>query len=354
MNVLLFARYGRLGASSRVRSYQYLSYLESQGIHVTASCLLGDDYLTARYAGGRPHPARVASAYAARLRTLVRARRYDLVWIEKELFPWLPSWGESLLRTLAIPYVVEYDDAIFHRYDQNPRAWIRCLLGAKVDRIMRGATAVIAGNDYLAERARHARARRIDVIPSAVDCRIYTMLQKPPNDPPVIGWIGTPITFEYVVQIQNALAEVCRQGRARLVLVGADPRAVTDIEAEVRPWSEKTEVADVQSFDIGIMPLDDGLWEKGKCGYKLVQYMACGRPVVASPIGVNRSIVTDGENGFMASRREEWVATLSALRDDPELRRRMGAAGRKKVEAEFCTRVTGPRLAGVLRASASG
>ena len=354
MNVLLFSRYGRHGASSRIRTQQYVDYLASRGIRVTTSILLDNDYLAALYAGGGTHALRIAAAYVRRGRALARARRYDLVWIEKELFPWLPPWAERVLETLGIPYVVDYDDATFHHYDRNPRAVVRGLLGRKVDRIMCGASAVVAGNEYLAERARIAGARRIEIVPSAVDCRAYSVPERPPNDPPVIGWIGTPITSRYLVAIEDALAEVCRERRARLILVGARPDAVFGVEAEIRPWSEASEVADVQSFDVGIMPLPDEPWERGKCGYKLIQYMACGRAVVTSPVGANRMIVAEGESGFMASSGEEWIRALSTLRDDADLRGRMGAAGRRRAEKNFCTSVIGPRLADILQTWSRG
>jgi hypothetical protein len=118
---------------------------------------------------------------------------------------------------------------------------------------------------------------------------------------------------------------------------------------EFRPWTEQTEVAELQHFDVGVMPLPDSPWERGKCGYKLVQYLGCGKPVIASPVGANRWIVEQGANGFLAETPEEWKAALSTLLREPGLRSRFGQAGRTKVEREFCIQVNGPKLVATLR-----
>jgi hypothetical protein len=123
---------------------------------------------------------------------------------------------------------------------------------------------------------------------------------------------------------------------------------------EILPWAEDTEVTLIQSMDIGVMPLPDTPWTRGKCGYKLIQYMACGLPVVASPVGVNRDIVEHGVNGFLAESDDEWRAAVDALLNDADLRRRMGAAGRKKVEEQYSLQVWGPRVAQMLRSVAEG
>ena len=126
-----------------------------------------------------------------------------------------------------------------------------------------------------------------------------------------IGWIGSPVTECYLQQIAPALSEVCRRNRARVVLVGAQNAQFQNVPVKMHPWSEEGEERDIQSFDVGIMPLPDELWERGKCGYKLIQYMACEKPVVASPVGINQGLVEHGVNGFLASNLQEWVKALS-------------------------------------------
>jgi len=349
MRILVLSRYSWLGASSRVRCYQYIPYLEAQGFRVTIAPLLDDDYIRNLYAGKPKRPVSIVGAYLRRLRGLLSVRHYDLLWIEKELFPWLPSWVEVLLAHGTIPYVVDYDDAIFHRYDIHPNKLARLLLGSKIDRVMGGAALVVAGNDYIAERARQAGAKRVEYLPSVIDLDRYPLAPARKNTDFTIGWVGTPITAGYLYPVRAALSEVCYGDKARLILVGAGVIGLAGVPIESHSWSEETEVAEIQGFDVGIMPIPDEPWECGKCGYKLIQYMACGRPVVASPVGMNNQIVENGVNGFLASTAVEWVRALNTLKDDPNLGERMGKAGRKKVEEKYCIQVTAPRLASLLR-----
>jgi len=165
-----------------------------------------------------------------------------------------------------------------------------------------------------------------------------------------IGWIGSPSTARYLRDIAPALAEVCRDGHARVRLVGSGAIDLPGVPVEVVAWREDSEVEEIRGFDVGVMPLPDEPWARGKCGFTLIQYMACWLPVVASPVGVNAEIVEEGGNGFLAADREAWVKALEALRVDAALGRRLGAAGRGKVEARYCQAVTGPRVAVLLRA----
>lgn len=139
MKVLLLSRYGYLGASSRIRSYQYIPYLKENGIDVTISPLCGDDYVKAIYAGRKYGWKKTAKAYIRRVCSFLKAGHFDLLWIEKELFPWIPAFDELLLSIVRMPYVVDYDDSVFHRYDLNRKMVVRLFLGRKIDAIMRGA-----------------------------------------------------------------------------------------------------------------------------------------------------------------------------------------------------------------------
>ena len=164
-----------------------------------------------------------------------------------------------------------------------------------------------------------------------------------------IGWIGSPATVKYLYPMHPTFVEVCRDSGTRLVLVGSGQVDLVDVPTETRPWSEYTEVADIQSFDVGIAPMTDEPWSRGKCGYKLIQYMACARPVVASPVGVAPKIIENGINGFLATTTEDWVKAICVLRCNYKLRERMGKAGRIKVERQYCIQVTAPLLASLLR-----
>lgn len=354
MKVLALTRYGRLGASSRLRFYQYLPRLERGGIAVTVAELSRDEYVARLYAGRRPGLGSIAWDYVRRARTLATLRGYDLLWIEKELFPGAPALAERLLSTLGVPYVVDYDDATFHRYDRSSNPLLRHLWPRKIDAVMHGAALVIAGNRYLAERARAAGARRVEILPTVVDPAGYPVRSRLAGEPFTVGWMGTPVTQRYLTSIATALAGVVAEG-GRVRLVGADrlPEGLPVGSAELRPWAEATEAADILAFDVGIMPLDDTEWERGKCGYKLLQYMAAGRPVVASPVGVNPEIVEPGVTGFLAGTPDEWRSAFTRLRDDPTLRTRMGEAGRRRLEAAYSLDLAEPRLRALLKTAST-
>jgi glycosyltransferase involved in cell wall biosynthesis len=256
------------------------------------------------------------------------------------------------LNRLGIPYVIDYDDAVFHNYDLHRKWIVRAMLGRKIDSVMRRARMVIVGNDYLAERARRAGAQCIEYLPTAVDLAGIDPSLQPRNDIFTIGWIGTPANARYLTQIAPALSKICKDGAARLVTVGARQWEFSDVDGEIRRWSIETEAADIQSFDVGIMPLPDTPFERGKCAYKLLQYFACGRPAVASPVGVNSQVVQHAVNGFLASTPDEWTDALTLLRINGTLRRHMGILGREKVERYYSLEKTAPQLAALLKKAA--
>ena len=165
---------------------------------------------------------------------------------------------------------------------------------------------------------------------------------------------GSSSTARYLRDIAPALARVCRDGRARVRLVGSGSVDLPGVPVEGVGWREEAEVDEIRSFDVGIMPLPDAPWARGKCGFKLIQSMACGLPVVASPVGVNGEIVADGADGFLARDAGEWVAALARLKGDAALGGRLGKAGRRKVEARYCLQVTGARVVAVVRGAMGG
>lgn len=347
MRLLLLTRYGPLGSTSRVRFYQYLPYLQSHGLEITLSPLLADEYVQKLYTNQRQSLPFLIRAYLQRLRALLQSRAFDLIWLEKETLPWLPAGLENLLA--RAPLIADYDDAIFHRYDQHRNPLIRAMLGRKIARVMRRTALVIAGNDYLAAYARRAGAKRLEILPSVVDTERYQPATPKTVPPFTIGWIGAPVTAPYLQLIQPALADFCSRTGAILAQVGGGAVDLAQVPLQNRPWTEDTEVSEIQRFDVGIMPLPDEPFERGKCGYKLIQYMACGLPVIATPIGANLKIVEHGVNGYLASTREEWVNALTTLHDNPTLRRQMGTTGRQKVETEYSLQVTAPKLLKLLQ-----
>lgn len=350
MRILALTRYGRLAASSRLRTHQYSAFLAGKGIHLQCEPFFDDAYVQAIYGNGN-RLSSVLGYFARRARVLVSRIGADAIWLEKEVFPWLPWIVEKAFLPRSIPLVVDLDDAIFHRYDRHPLRLVRTALGGKIDAVMRRAALVIAGSSYLADRARSAGARRVEVIPTVVDLTRYPAAPpKADADPIVIGWIGSPKTAPYLRPVERLLS---RMPGISCVAIGAREDQVAGGPFLARPWSEATEVELLRGLDIGIMPLPDEPWTRGKCGYKLIQYMACGLPVVASPVGANADIVRHGETGFLASTEGQWAEALARLVAQAHLRRRMGSAGRQRVQSEFSLQVLAPRLEGLLRSVAA-
>jgi glycosyltransferase involved in cell wall biosynthesis len=342
LKILFLTRYERLGASSRLRTLQYLPLFRKRGWTCDVKPLFPNSYVEAIFSGkSRLRP--LLRGYLRRFFDLLRAPRYDLVWIEKETLPYLPAVFERLMDALGIKYVVDYDDALFHSYDQN-RLWlIRKLMGRKIDVVMGHATAVMVGNSYLGERAKAAGARRIEFVPTVVDRDEVARDERPPG-PVVIGWIGTPYTAAYLKIIEKPLAAMQQRYGVRVRLIGSGPISLDGVQPEYVPWSEEDEWSVINTFDIGVMPLIDRPFERGKSGYKLIQYFACGKPVVASPVGVNSEIVSPGENGFLATSEQDWTEALARLVEDTDLRSRFGAAGRARFEAKYSLRPQAEKL----------
>jgi glycosyltransferase involved in cell wall biosynthesis len=331
--LLMLTRYGRLGASSRLRFFIFKAPLQRCGLDIAENQFLSDTYLQRIYGGQSVNRLEIIGRYASRILALLRSSRSDVIWLEKEALPWMPVWIERLLvgpRTL----VIDFDDGWHLKYDACNAPWHVRLMARKLAALARRADTVLVANRELLRWARDAGATNIVYIPTTVDLSRYRVLNEP-TGAFTIGWIGTPLNLRYLQKIIRPLRRLSEQG-ARLRLIGA-PRdfVLPGIEIDAVPWTEGTEAGQLGSCHVGIMPLDDTPWDRFKSGYKLIQYMAAGRAVVASPVGANLDIVRDGETGFFARTEDDWFGALAKLRDDPELRRRFGSEGRRHCAAHF-------------------
>ncbi len=336
MRILLLSRYTRLGASSRMRCFQYIPLLSRCGIHVDIQSLFDDRYLVDLYGTNRRHWRNIVANYLRRVPALLTLGRYDLLWIEQELFPWLPPLAERLLYGCKVPCIVDYDDAIFHRYDLHRKQLVRQVLGRKIDFIMNRAEAVVVGNRYLAERAINAGANRVAMIPTVIDLERYVPKPDYERIQVTIGWIGSPATYPFFESIAPILTDLMKRLPIRVEVVGGPEIGERGMwPFTYHRWCEASEVDRLNHFDIGIMPLPDTPWTRGKCGYKLIQYMACGIPVVASRVGTNLDIVEPEKSGFLVSTAKEWIDAIERLVTDAALRRTMGRQGRRLVEAHY-------------------
>lgn len=348
-NVLVLTKYSRAGASSRLRSYQYVDYFKKEHYPCDFEIkpFLNDQYLENLYSKKKNTLASLIRVYLNTFLFLIKNRnRYDLVFIEKEIFPYFPAWVE-LIFLKNKKFVLDYDDAIFHNYDRHKNFLIRLFLGKKINQLMKKANLITVGNEYLKQRAVVAKADNIEIIPTVVDLDKYSM--RPDNLEnnliPVIGWIGTSVTQKYLKMIESSLAQVFSIKKFKFLAIGADLNLqLHGFDYEILPWSEKTEVEFLNRIDIGVMPLLDQPFEKGKCGYKLIQYMALGKPVIASPIGVNIEIIQHKKNGFLVLSSQEWIEAFLFLLNNPANMNLMGMESRKIVESRFSLQKYAPIL----------
>ena len=348
MRLLALTRYGRQGPSSRIRLLQYLPALQAAGIDVQVKPFFDEDYVAGLYRG-RVSPASVLRPYARRLRAMYGVDQYDVIWLEKEILPWWPEPFERAVAPTSRPIVVDFDDAVFLRYDRHSSSTVRAVLSDKIDGVMRRAACVIVGNEYLAERARKAGSRCVEWLPTVVDLDRYRVRSWEPDEGQrtVVGWIGSPATAHFLQLVAPVLGRLSGALNLRCVAIGARADQLSGTPFEPWPWTEETEADTLGRVDIGIMPLPDSPFERGKCGYKLIQYMACGVPVIASPVGINRQIVTP-DVGFLASTEQDWADALTALATDRARRQTMGGAGRASVERIYCLQVQAPRFVELL------
>jgi glycosyltransferase involved in cell wall biosynthesis len=287
--------------------------------------------------------------YGARvLGRLRRLREHDILVIAKMK---LEAGERALVRRAARRIVYDFDDAIYfakpdrpgREPDRSPRRV------AKFRRMCELADLVIAGNETLAARAR-AHCRRLEVVPTAIDASAYAPRHEFAGLARTLVWIGMRGNLPYLELVEEAVAGVCREFpglRLRIVSEGAP--AKFDAPHEVVPWAEETEARVLSESDIGLMPLTDDDWTRGKGAFKLLQYMAAGLPSVASPVGMNREVIVDGANGYFAETTAEWFSALRSLVADPDLRKRLGARARRDVEARYDRPAASRRIVGLFQ-----
>lgn len=348
MRILALTKYGSRAASTRQRLLQYVPYLENNKIAVTLKPLLDNMYLDALMRGGQSSRMRVALAYVSRLGDVLASRNYDAIWIQYELFPYIPLLEGLVARLGGTPIVYDIDDAIFHMYDAHSSTVVRQVLGHKLRPLMRRAAVCLCGNEYLRDYVAAAGGHPV-VVPTVVDTEHFRPSSRASGAPFTVGWIGSPSTWRYVEPLLPTVLPVLERLGARFRVVGAGPAAQGIAGIDAVEWDEAREVADIQAMDVGLMPVPDEPWARGKCGYKLIQYMACGRPGIASPVGVNRVLVDDGVNGFLAATPADWVEALTILARDPERRVRMGEQGRARVVAGYSLQSQQPVVLDALR-----
>lgn len=340
--------------ASQRRILQYVPALEREGIRCEILPFYGTPPRSLKHCasdGGQT----LASSLNKRLHSLRHLRDdIDLVWVEKEALPYVPWLAEKFLLPAHIPIITDLGDAQFQPQSQNDNSILRNIFPDKTTQMIKNAALVMAGNSYMMERAEQAGANWVEVMPTAITPSTSQPAQRSHADNKLrVGWIGTPPTWTRHAEPlfrtldpffteKNAVARVvgARAGRSRCGHLDYHPRI---------PGAESDQIS---AMDIALAPLQNGPLGQGACGYQILRYMACGIPVIASPLGAQGEIIEHGHSGFLASTPEEWRAALGALLDDAALRQKIGAAGKAKVEKEFTLSQIAPKMADLLNRAA--
>jgi glycosyltransferase involved in cell wall biosynthesis len=327
---------GKYDPSARFRVRQLIPALLQEGVEM-------DEFIPpiSKYPPSQQwlRPLWGVAALAGRIPAIMATYKYDIVLLQRELLSTLVTL-EPLTKC---PRVLDVDDAIFlHRG------------GRFAKRLAQLSDMVICGNDFIAEWFSKWN-KNITVIPTAIDTNRYIPRRenRSSQDKIVIGWMGTSGNFKYLYKIESALERVIKTRPEIIFKIISDrkPKFKEKLNEKIEyiKWSQETEITDIQSMTIGIMPLANTDWEKGKCSFKMLQYMACGIPVVVSPVGMNAQILGESKVGFGVNTLEEWVDALICLLDSPEQREKMGSNGRKLVEAKYNIKCIVPKLSSYLK-----
>jgi glycosyltransferase involved in cell wall biosynthesis len=340
---ILFIASHREGRSptQRFRFEQYFGHLQRNGVECVLSPLVGEADDRILYSPGnlRRKALFVWRSVAKRRADIARLKDFDLVYVSREALMTRSTFFERACKAAGIPMVFDFDDSIWLPNVSNAnRRWNWVKDPDKTSRIIALADLVIAGNPYLADYARRFNDR-VEIVPTTIDTDEYQPRKQRPDGPVVIGWSGSITTIAHFQHAVPALRRIkAKYGdRVAFRVVGDGAFRQPELGIAGLPWRKDSELDDLRAMDIGIMPLPDDEWARGKCGLKGLQYMALGIPALMSPVGVNSEIITPGVNGFLPRNEDEWVEQLSRLVDDADLRRRIGEAGRDTVVQRYST-----------------
>lgn len=340
----------------RFRIEQWEGGLKQSGVEITFAAFEDQNLRDVLYTRGQwfRKGIGICKAFIRRLSTVRQSNSYDLVYVFREAALFGPAIFERIVQLSKVPLIFDFDDAIFVRYRSPANGWLSVLKApGKTRTICRLASHVIVGNNYLAEYARRFN-RNVTVVPTTIDTDTYRVRAVRGTATPVIGWTGSYSTVRHLDLLRRVLCQLARRERFRLMVIGPSDYRLDGVDVEVVPWRSQTEAQDLAKADIGVMPLPDDPWSRGKCGCKALQYMGLGIPAVCSPVGMNVDLISDGDNGFLANSAEEWITKLTLLLRSPQLRGKLGLAGRKTVEERFSTTSQVPRVHKVFRSVIEG
>lgn len=318
---------GREEASTRYRLYQFLPALKARGHEARASAFY--PLLPSPSRGSFRRVRDWVSGYCRQISRCLTSGRFDLVVVHRSICPYVLN---EIARVIRTPIVYDFDDALWL---QKRPAWIPFADKKPWELFCSRADLILAGNPFLAEHAAKLN-RNVRVLPTVVDTDVFAPGRSAPREIPLIGWVGSPMTFRFLEPVLPLLDELGRERRFRVRVVGSEQSvSLKNVVVEQPAWSEEAESALFTDLDIGIYPLQDDDWGRGKCGLKSIQYMAAGVAHVVSPVGVVREICADGESALWAKDARDWAQHLTRLLDDPGLRARLALNGRRQIESTF-------------------
>ncbi len=348
MKILFWVPYPTQGPSNRYRVEQYLPYLKEAGIDYALRPFWSVSAFSVLYKEGHFFKKCLFFILGTirRLLDVGQLYKYDIVFIHREAYPVGGMFLEAVLALVKKPVIFDFDDAIFLPSSSRMNSFIeRFKRPDKIAKIIRMSSYCIAGNKYLADFASKFNPRTC-IIPTPIDTQRYRPAEGgTPEKKVVIGWIGSVTTVDFLDQIRDVIAGLSRRfSGVAFKIVGSSFSVAGLSDVTSKPWAMEEELNDLRSFDIGIMPVPDNPWTRGKCGFKAILYMSMGIPTVCSPIGVNKEIITDGVNGFLAATPQEWMDKFSVLIENRKLRERIGRAGRRTVEERFSLQENAPKF----------
>jgi glycosyltransferase involved in cell wall biosynthesis len=333
--------------SQRYRIEQWEPLLRERGVEITYASFEDEELHGLLYKPGMVGKKLqlVTRGLGRRLSLVRKVKDFDLVYILREAALVGPPVFERLIAQSGVPVVFDFDDAIFVSYRSPSNGYLSYLkFASKTKTVCRIASHVMVGNAYLADYARQVNDR-VTIIPSTIDTEKYRVPERKEKPAPVvIGWTGSYSTVQHLDTLRGALKKLAEKESFRLRVIGPGAYECAPVDVEARTWRAETETEDLREVDIGVMPLPEDRWSKGKCGMKALQFMAMGIPTICSPVGVNTDIIQDNQNGFIAATEDEWVEKLTRLLRSAELRQRLGHAGRVTVEEKYSAITQSPRV----------
>lgn len=339
IKVLFLTKYSSEGASSRYRSYNYKDYLLKNGIQAVYKPLLGDYYIKSLYSKNKIIAKFLAIYYVLKriIYLLFLKTKYDHIVIESELFPHFRFPIDYFFIKRMKSFSLDFDDNIAANYVDTKNK-------DKIQKLMVLANFVTVGNNWYKEEFKG----NLIYLPTVIDLENYPIYKTHAKHPTIV-WIGSPSTQKYLLILENVFLKVNKISPFTLKIIGGGLQfSNKDLKVEYIPWSSKTENKELSEATLGIMPLDYSYWEKGKCGFKLIQYLASGIPVVASGLPANKEIVEEGINGFVVNSEQEWIDKLVFLLENIQTKE-MGLSGRKRIESNYSYQIWGYKYAEIIR-----